>query len=437
MKKITIILLFGFSFFAQSQNFPSVHLKAAEFSEALVTEDFDRAMEYFAPIISDQVDANKLKEIWSQIQGPAGVYLGKAAVNVMKEGELLVSYQPLTFDFTILDLKLTFDDSESIAGILFVPHKELEINLIDTVLFYEEEIVVESGKEIRLQGIISIPKIDKKVPAVILVHGSGGANMNEEIGPNKVFENLAHALAEKGIAVLRYDKRTFTYAGQPEINATELTLYEETIEDAISAVKLAKKDKRIDKKNIFVLGHSLGAMSAPRIGTLSKNTKGIIMMAGNARSLEQLVYEQYQYLILEDSIVTPEEESLVVNYEGQLKALEVLQSTGKSDGILPLGLPEKYWLYLKAYNQVETAKNLDKPILILQGKRDYQVPYTEFELWKKALSARQDVTFKSYEKLNHIMHEGKGKSYPVEYQKKGELPDYLIRDISAWIFDQE
>ncbi len=437
MKTILAFILSTFSLWANSQTYPNIEIKATAFAEALVTEDFQTAVDFFTPEVLAQVDANKLKEIWNQIQGQTGAYQSKEAVNVLKEDAIVVSYQALTFANTILDLKLAFDASESVAGMLFVPHKIIELDLQETELFSEEEITVKTGKDIKLRGILTLPKNNDKVPAIVLVHGSGPNDMDETYGPNKLFKDLAHSLAKKGIAVIRYTKRTKAYSGPPQLDINSLTLYEETIEDATSAVDLAKKDKRIDKKNIFVLGHSLGGMAVPRIGTLAKNAKGIIIMAGNARPLEQLVLEQYKYLINEDSVITAEEESLVVNYEGQLKELDNLKKDGKTDGILPLGLPANYWQYLVDYNQLKTAQELDKPVLIIQGKRDYQVTTKDYEIWKKTLGKKENVQFKLYELLNHQMREGTGPSYPSEYNIKSELPSYLVSDIATWIFAQK
>lgn len=437
MKIQLTFFIFSLSLLANSQTYPNVEIKAAAFSEALVSEDYETAVDYFTPEVLAQVDAAKLEEIWNQVQGQAGTYESKSAVHVSKENDAVVSYQALTFANTLLDLKLAFDASESVAGILFIPHKVLNLDLVETEKIFEEEILVKTGKDVQLRGILTLPKGDDKVPAIILVHGSGPNDMDETLGPNKLFKDIAHGLAEKGIAVIRYTKRTKEYSAPPQIDITYMTLFEETIEDAISAVDLAKKDKRIDKKQIYVLGHSLGGMAAPRIGTLAKNTKGIIIMAGNARPMEELIYEQYKYLVEEDGIVTPEEESIVVNFEGQLKVLEKFRKEGKTDGILPMGLPAAYWQYLNQYKQVETAVNLEKPILILQGKRDYQVTTTDFQIWKKALSKHSNSTFKIYEKLNHQMREGTGPSYPTEYTIKSELPSYLITDISEWINAQK
>ncbi len=93
----------------------------------------------------------------------------------------------------------------------------------------------------------------------------------------------------------------------------------------------------------------------------------------------------------------------------------------------------KYWLYLCNYNQVEEAKKITVPILILQGERDYQVTMKDFQIWKQELKEKRNVSFRSYPKLNHLFLEGEGKSFPGEYQYAGNIPEYVIEDISVWI----
>lgn len=429
---IGFILLFlstaGFS------QLSSIELKALTFSNALTNGQTDTAYSYFSPETAAQLTPEQLGAIMGQLEGQLGKFERKEGVTTVDENGIMVTFQPMHFKNGLLDLKLTFDENEEIIGMFFVPHTVFELDLVQNEQFYEEEITVNTGKEIQLRGIITLPKSEDRVPAVVLVHGSGPNDMDETLGPNKVFKDLAHGLAEKGIAVIRYDKRTKAYAGRSELDINTLTLYEETIADAISAVDLARKDKRIDKKNVFVLGHSLGGMSAPRIGTLSKRVKGIIILAGNARPLEDLVLEQYEYLFSEDGTINPEEQKMIDDYKTQLNVLNEMRKTGTSNsGPLPLGLPANYWKYLIEYNQVETARDLEKPILVIQGGRDYQVTMKDYETWKKELSNKPNVSFKLYEKLNHQMREGEGLSYPSEYEIKSDLPLYLINDIATWI----
>lgn len=153
------------------------------------------------------------------------------------------------------------------------------------------------------------------VPAVVLVHGSGPSNRDETIGPNKPFKDLAWGLASRGIAVLRYDKRTKVHgAAFTSEEAASFTVKEETIDDAVLAVKLLKTIDGIDPDRVFVVGHSLGATVGPRIAQACNPAEGssspdedsnadadtsiagLVMMAPTARNLADLMVEQMEYL---------------------------------------------------------------------------------------------------------------------------------------------
>ena len=76
----------------------------------------------------------------------------------------------------------------------------------------------------------------------------------------------------------------------------KLTVYEETIEDALAAADLLRETDGIDDRNIFILGHSLGGMLIPRIACADEKNAGFIIMAGPTRPLEELIVDQVQYI---------------------------------------------------------------------------------------------------------------------------------------------
>ncbi|MBI5324036.1 MAG: dienelactone hydrolase family protein [Ignavibacteriae bacterium] len=96
-----------------------------------------------------------------------------------------------------------------------------------------------------------------------------------------------------------------------------------------------------------------------------------------------------------------------------------------------------YWLDLRKYKPNEIAKKLNKPMLILQGHRDYQVTYEDFKLWQKSLVNNKKVEMKSYPKLNHLFMEGEGLSTPNEYNKEGHVSELVIKAIAGWIHKQK
>src|SRR5262249_29401225 len=129
--------------------------------------------------------------------------------------------------------------------------------------YTETEFTVGSG-DWPLPGTLEMPVGAGPFPALVLVQGSGPNDRDETLFGNKPFKDLALGLASRGVAVLRYDKRTKVYqaklAGVPGLTVTE-----EVVEDALAAVKTLRAQPRIDPARVFVLGHSLGGMLIPRI----------------------------------------------------------------------------------------------------------------------------------------------------------------------------
>ena len=129
---------------------------------------------------------------------------------------------------------------------------------------YSEKVIIGEGTAFPLNGKLTFPDgVSGPVPAVVMVHGSGSSNMDEQVMKLTPFRDLAEGLAKQGIASIRYDKRSFVHARKMLRQC--ITVKEETIDDALLAINMLKSDPRIDKERIFILGHSMGAMLAPRI----------------------------------------------------------------------------------------------------------------------------------------------------------------------------
>ena len=337
----------------------------------------------------------------------------------------------------VFDAKVVFNSSKQISGLFFVPsqaaskYKTADYVKLDS--FSEREIMVGSGQWI-LPGTLTLPKNHGPFPAVVLVHGAGPHDRDESIGPNKPFRDLAHGLATKGIAVLRYEKRTKAFPLQMAALMNTLTVKEETIDDVLTAVAMLRKTDNIDTSRIFVLGHSLGGYIIPRIGKLDSKITGFVIMAGSVRPLEDMALEQLSYIFSLDGIITDSEKISLEKLKVQVakvKNSELSPYTPATE--LPLGVPAAYWLDLRRYQPAEMAKDISRPMLIIQGGRDYQVTEADFQLWKKTLSLQENVEFKLYKKLNHLFVEGEDISTPAEYEISGHIAEKVIEDITIWI----
>ncbi|MCD7901862.1 MAG: alpha/beta fold hydrolase [Bacteroides sp.] len=382
--------------------------------------------------IRDNVSPAVFSNTFQMLESQFGKYQSNGEWNTDSTSGTTIYYTDLQFEKFLLRFMAAFDEdglANTIQLIPVSPVKSNEPSTQNTDVMEEKEIEIISGKY-KLPGILSLPKGITHPPVVILVHGSGANDRDETLGPNKPFRDLAWGLSKLGIAVVRYDKRAYVYRtseASPDFD-------EETVNDALSAIKMLKTNPEVNGERIYVAGHSLGASMAPRIAEFAgDDLAGIIMISGNARPLEDLIVEQMEYLSTFMN-VNQVSEKQIEDLKKQAANVKAIGATAFDESIgVPLNVPLRYWEFSNKYKQVETAKKLKLPVLILQGERDYQVTMDDFRIWHTALSANPNVSFKSYPKLNHILQEGEGKSIPSEYEKASPVPDYVMKDIANWI----
>ena len=347
---------------------------------------------------------------------------------------------PLLFYSAAQQLKVVRQGAEALAEVaLASAPKPAEYHppaYVVSSSFTEQQVNVGAGTEWALPATLTLPTGKGSVPAVVLVHGSGPNDRDETRGPNKPFQDLAWGLASQGIAALRYDKRTLVHAGK--LGALpNITVKEETIDDALAAVALLRQTPSIDPKRIFVLGHSLGGMLVPRIGLADKSdVAGFIIFAGATKPFEDEFVRQYEYIYGLDGQITPKERAEIEDYKRQAARIKQLTAADASRKELLLYVPPSYWLDLKGYFPPTAALKLKQPLLILQGERDYNVTMEAFGDWQRTLAKRTDVNFKSYPKLDHLFFEGTGPSSDADYAQPRNIPKYVVDDIATWIKKQ-
>jgi len=409
---------------------------AHEFFDLLIKEDFGDTVKYFDETVKKELPPEKFKEVWKALLTQAGPFKQKISERTEKKAGYDIVYLTCEFEKNTFDIQLTFNDKKEIAGIFFLPAQTSLYeppSYADPEKFTEEEITVGS-KDWPLPGTLTLPAGDGPFPVVVLVHGSGPNDRDETIGPNKPFKDLAWGLASRGIAILRYEKRTKEHGLKMVAEKKAITVKEETLDDALASVAILRDIDKIDKNRIFVLGHSLGGMLIPWIGEGDSEIAGFIIMAGAARPLEDLILEQTEYIFsLDGGISETEEKELKKIREGVAKIKDPALSPDTPGEELPLGVPAAYWLDLRDYKPAEVMKTLPHPALIIQGERDYQVTMEDFGIWKKNLEGRENVEFKSYPDLNHLFIQGEGKSVPEEYMVPGHVAEYVIEDIAGWV----
>ncbi len=417
--------------------FAVIEGSAQEFVGFLSAGEFGKAFEQFADVMKAAIPEPKLKAVWQDVTSSAGPFKGQLGVRTEEKAPFRMVFVTCEFEKGPLDIRLVYNQADQVTGLWFGPslppfkHEPPEYARPDS--FREDEVTVGEGQW-ALPGTLTLPRGGGPFPAVVLVHGSGPQDRDETVLANKPFRDLAWGLASRGIAVLRYDKRTKVHGAKMASAGTPVTVKEETIDDALAAVALLRRADRIEAGRIFVLGHSLGGMLVPRIGLRDSGVAGFIVMAGTTRPFEDVFLEQLSYIVSLTGPLSEDRQATLAEVEKQAAAIKELGRTGGAAGEgLLLGAPPEYWLDLKDYDPPEVARKLLRPMLILQGGRDYQVTLADFQGWKDALSSRQNVELKLYPRLNHLFVEGEGKSTPAEYRQPGHVAKAVIDDIAEWI----
>lgn len=282
-----------------------------------------------------------------------------------------------------------------------------------------------------LSGTLTLPAGKGPFPAVVLIAGSGPNDRDETVGPNKPFRDLAQGLAAAGIASLRYDKRTLTYAKQ--LAGKPITIDEEVTDDAVAALRLLREQKTIDPQRVFVLGNSLGALMAPRIGERDPRVAGLILLSAPVRfGLDTIVRQvgdmgRLQGLAAEE--VARKVAPIVAARDAIARADPAHPPTGDF-----FHAPAAYWLSLRDYDAIETAKTLRMPMLVLQGGDDFQVSAEhEFSQWRAAFAHDPRVQLHLYPGLSHIFTPAGNPPAPQDIFKAGHVDATVIHDIARWI----
>lgn len=409
------------------------HAQAASAAETVATRLLDHldAKQYpeaealFNVEMAAAVPAEKLKQIWESLPLQLGAAQGRGKAQVSEHQGMQVVAVPLQYAKGALIAQAAVTADGKIAGFLIQPapaapaaapaadagYRELEFPVAD------------------LPGTLAMPMSNDTVAAVVLVHGSGPQDRDETIGPNRPFLDIARGLAERGIAVLRYEKRS--KARPQDFTGRLYTMDDETTNDAVAAIAALRAAPGIDPDKVYLLGHSQGGMLAPRIAQRSGKVAGLILFAAPARSLLTILPEQNHYLLNADGSISAEEQQFLDDL--QRKIANVRGKAPVADQDTPLGLPVHYWRAFDKVDPVADARSLALPLLFLQGGRDFQVVDTDWQLWRRGFADAPRANFKRYPALNHLGIAGEGPGTLAEYNQPGHVDAQLIADTAAWI----
>jgi dienelactone hydrolase len=335
----------------------------------------------------------------------------------------------------------------------------------DEAMSYIQEEVVFSNKDVTLAGTLTLPRTSGRHPAVVLLHGSGPLNRDQEAFGMKSFWIMADHLTRRGVAVLRYDSRG---VGGSSGAPYQFTL-PDVAEDALAAIRYLKTRNDINPAQIGLCGQSQGAVVAPLAASRSEDVAFIISLAGFGVPGEEVHIAQMTSIARADGASEQEIEGLVENLkriislirkeanEAEIRPLittmlknqcvSMSQNSEKEtkednkaveahvDCVLSF-YKSSWFRFFIDYDPKPALEQVMCPVLFLFGGLDTQVPaelnrMAILEVLKK--SGNNDYTLKTIPKANHGFQSAKTGS-PSEYMslEKKFVPG-LLEFMSDWV----
>jgi len=418
--------------------------RAAEIAQMLRESKFSEVIAQGDAAFQAALPEYQLQQAWCQAALTLGEYRQIAATSITSQGSDTQAVVTLGYEKGGLDLTLGFNEEMLLTGLWVKPAHVQVDGATPAPLpagIQEEEVTFAADPALPLSGTLTLPQEQEKpLPAVVLVHGSGQSDRNEAIGPNKPFRDIAHALAAQGIAVLRYDKRYYTYPEEGTALGSELALREEVLDDVAAAVQLLRGDERIAPTQVFVLGHSMGGMLLPAILAEDPDLAGGISMAGSLRPLWEISYDQNQELAETIAPQLSKQQAAVLEQqmqqvESDITVLRSLSASMLGNSETLLGISVGYWRSVEEYRGDRWIDKVTQPLLVLQGEEDFQVfPDIDYPLWQQALEGRDNVRCVLYPGLNHLMMPGSGRRDTGDYQFPSTVDTQVTADIADFVW---
>ena len=317
--------------------------------------------------------------------------------------------------------------------------------LVPTFAFCENNGLMAEAVSIgepALPGTLTLPEnAAYPLPAVVLLHGSGPNDRDETVGQTKMFRDLAQGLAAQGVAVLRFDKRTLIYGSRyTHEDLKTFTVDQESIQDAVAAAQILRADPRIDPNRIYLIGHSMGAMIAPRIAQENPGLfDGIILLSGTPKTLGDIVLSQNQAIV--DALPALTKAIGQIQMQGLRKEWENLLNSSEENAkkLTVFGQPGYYFWEMAQYDTGEILQSLDIPVLIINGGRDFQVVDADgINAWT-ALNLPENVQVIYHPELNHLLMDPdapeEARGTVKEYDTPCRVSQEIIEKIAQFILD--
>lgn len=406
-----------------SRDAPSTPEAAARaFVDRLFAGDYRAAEDMLAGVASQQVSPARIERVRLGLEAAAGEFQSIEGVTVGSVSGFDAVDLALSLSGGRAPLRVVVDADTALRGVVIDGAYEPASYVDESAFEATDHALAVDGCE--LGATLTTPAGVDSAPGAVIVHGSGPMDRDGSTGANRPYRDIAEGLATRGVAVLRYQKRTDAC----NVPAAERTIDRVTTDDALAAVEWLRDREGVAAGAVTVIGHSLGAMMAPEIARRDGDIARIVGLATPARSLDDLILDQLDYLAnVGELTIDPVEQ----RREEWVDVAERVRAGDYADDELLLDLPGAFWRSLADYDQVAVASDLSVPQAYSQGGRDYQVTTgADFTVWESTLGDDDSVALTEYPDLDHLFLRTYGPSVPEAYGVPRQVAEPVVADLA-------
>lgn len=362
--------------------------KSREFTEYIIAGDAEKVLDGAAEVLTSKQNASDIELTFESMTSALGNYIGIESTNEGEDGSYRWVIVTLRYEGNDgATIKYVYDKAGKLSGIWFDTTKLAVAP--DKGSRYDEKNIRVGRSPYVLDGKLTLPVETerKKPPVVILISQDADSDMDGTIGEagNKPLRDIAHGLALRGVASIRFNRRRNQY---PKTAGADAGIREYLLKDVWMAIDMAGYQAQIDSDAVYVLAIGEAAEYMPAIvDKRSRRVRGAIFVGAKPTSHTDIDYID-------------------------------LSTKTESDA--------KYFM----------QKNMTMPLLFLQGDKDFETPVTQFEQWQTLLRGRAHTAFHLYKQLGHYLFTG-GKEPSAEDYDRAELVNTgPITDIANWCMEQ-
>ena len=287
----------------------------------------------------------------------------------------------------------------------------------------EEKVIIESRDGRHLAGTLTLPaEAHPPLPVAISLTGSGPHYRDGNRTPShpyRPFRDIALALAEKGVAMLRLDDRGVG-GSTGDANATT---GDDVADDTRIAIAWLRARKDLDPAKVAVIGHSFGGGVAPIVAADDPRVAALILMGAPAVSFRETMRYQHRYDIDRDDAIPAERKTAVLEQRMAQQERNVAASV------------EKWRQWSEDRDPLPTARRVRCPVLILQGLTDRAVSPDEARTLDRIMreAGNSKVTLMLFENVNHHFNvDPVGATDGYDRLPTQALAPEFLETLSAW-----